>query len=828
MSWSQVRREFERLCDLPPAAVAARLAALAATDRGLAQQVRELLAQDAAAPQFLERGPQPLPGARSVTFAAAGARLGRYELVRPLGSGGMGAVWEARQAEPQRRVAIKLVVRGGRSEAERWRFRHEVQVLAQLRHPAIATLFEAGEDEVGDSLVSWFAMELVDGGTDLLSWARRHGLSREARLALFEQLGEAVDHGHRHGVLHRDLKPGNVLVDRDGRLQLIDFGVARAFGPDADTDGATPTVAGEIVGTLQYMAPEQLRGDSAAIGTAADVYALGVILYQLLCDRAPYDLGGVPFARIAAIVLEQEPRPPRAVVPDLPADLGWIVLHALQKDPARRYQTARALLDDLRRWRAHEPVSARVPSVGYRLAKAMRRHRIGAFVGAAVVTGLAVGGYGLWRGAETARARERVAVRANEVSREALRVVTDLFEGIEDTEASRDLTVHELLVSAVLDEGATTDPAVEQALRELRGRTFARLRRYPEARAELERAWLLQGLPGGGPLQATDPVLVREHGHVLAADLGEVLVHTGERERGAAMLRDAVAATAVGASDATRRKIVTTWCKSLAEQNAATELLTAAAELRQLAARTDNEASAMLAEQRTAQAAIVLGQHDLAIAASERVWQLARGRFGDAHKVTCSMLQVHVMALQLAGQLDRAEALYPGLITMTRAVFGEGSTSLLKVLNNRVHLLHVQGRSQAAIDGLRQIVAAYEARGGKMTPERVTAIHNLGQVLCLDNRFAEAEPYLRRAAEASQDAFAAEDPDGISMRFHLGACLAWQRRWSEAEPMLLAEYERLAAALPAGHADVTNARNTIADGYRVNGHPEQAAAWRVE
>jgi eukaryotic-like serine/threonine-protein kinase len=287
-----------------------------------------------------------------------------------------------------------------------------------------------------------------------------------------------------------------------------------------------------------------------------------------------------------------------------------------------------------------------------------------------------------------------------------------------------------------------------------------------------------------------------------------------------------VAATATGASDPTRRKIVTTWCAQLAADNAFAELLAAAAELRQLAARLGNDAAAMLAEQRTAQAAIGLGRHDLAIEASERVWRAAQARFGDAHKVTCSMLHVHVSALQLGGKLDAAEALYPALIDATRAVFGEGSSNLLKVLNNRVHLLHAQGRSAAAIEGLVQIVAAYDARGGAMTAERVTAIHNLGQVLSLNNRFAEAEPHLRRAAEATQEAFAPDDPDGIQMRFNLGACLAWQRRWAEAEPVLLAEYEHLAAVLSADHQDVAALRRTIADAYRVNGHPEQAAIWR--
>ena len=822
MSWQRVRTEFERLCDLPPDAADAALAELARTDPELVEQVRALLAQDAAAGGYLER--QALPAVAPAAVAAAGLRLGRFELVRPLGAGGMGAVWEARQTDPERRVAVKLVVRDGRSERERWRFLHEVRLLAQLRHPSIATLYEAGEDDVGGTVVSWFAMELVDGGRDLLTWVRDRHLPRADRLLLFERLCEAVEHGHRRGVLHRDLKPGNVLVDRDGRLQLIDFGIARAIGADAaDT---TRTAAGELVGTLLYMAPEQLRGDDAAIGTAADVYALGVILYQLLGDRPPFDLDGVPFARVAAVVLERDPRPLPALVPDLPADLDCIVLRALAKDPSRRYPTPHELVLDLQRWRRHEPVTARAPSLGYRARKFLRRHRVAVALLAAIGLGLAVGGYGLWHGAETARARERAAVRANEVSRAALRVVADLFDGIDDTGASRDLTVHELLAGAELDQRALRDPIVEQALREIRGRAFARLRRYPEARVELERAAALQAA-GGGPVDGGDAARVHAHGHALAADLGRVLVRTGDRERGEALLREAVAATAGGAcDDDTRRRIGTTWCRWLADENAAAELLPAAEELQALATRTGNDAAAMLAEQRLAQAATGLGRHDLAIAASERGWQLARDRFGERHRVTCGMLHVHVAALQLGNRLDAAEALYPSLIETARAVFGDGSPNLLKVLNNHVHLLTVRGRSDAAIDSLRAIVSAYDARGGAMTAEHVTALHNLGQVLSLAERFAEAEPHLQRAAAATREVFGPDDRDAIWMRFNLGACLAGQRRWTEAEPILLGEYARLAAVLGEGHEDLRAARSVLAQACLRNDLPERAAQWR--
>lgn len=819
MTWARVRAQFEALLDLPAAEQHARLAELAATEPGLAADVRRLLASDAAALGYLER-----PAAPPLVAAAAGQCFGRYELVRLLGSGGMGSVWEAVQHDPERRVALKLSVRGAQSAAERWRFEHEVRVLAALSHPAIATFFDAGTVQGDGTEVAWLAMELVDGARDVLRWADDQALARDQRIALFLRLCDAVAHGHRHGVLHRDLKAGNVLVSHDGQLKLIDFGVARALGTDGDA--APRTTTGELVGSLFTMAPEQLRGRPAAVGVGADVYALGVLLYQLLCGRLPFDFAGRSLAEVARIVLEQEPLPARAVRPDLPADLGWILAQALQKDPQRRYPTVEALVADLQRYRAHLPVTARAPRLGYRLAKFMRRHRIGALVAAALGGGLALGGYGLWHGAEEARAEAVVARRANEVSREVLRVVTDLFENIDDTEASRELTVHQLLASAGLDERATADPLVEQAVREVRGRTFARLRRFPEARAELERAHELHGR-AAAPGDAAEAARVAAHGQLLAADLGRVLTRTGERPRGEQLLRAAVAATARGAEDRTRRKVLTTFCQWLADENLAAELLPAAEELRAVGERMQNAATVLLAEQRIAEAASRLGRHDLAIEASGRAWRAACERFGDEHRVPCAMLQTHVRALQVARRLDEAEALYPRLVAACRTVFGEGHGNHLAVLNNQVALLFARGRMAEAVAGMQQIVDAHEARGGPLTAERVTAIHNLGQVLTQANRFAEAEPHLRRAAAAAPAVFGPEDPDGLWMPFHLGACLAWQQKWTEAEPLLRSSHERLAAVLPPGDPDLAKARTTLAAAHAHNGDASGAAAWRA-
>ncbi len=818
MTWQLVRQEFERLCDLPPAAVAARLSELETTDRWLAEQVRDLLRQDAEQPNVLERTPPPHQGAEAVAFAAPGLHLGRFELLRPLGSGGMGAVWEARQADPERRVAIKLVVRNGRSEGERWRFAHEVQVLAQLRHPAIATLFEAGEDEVAGSLVSWFAMELVDGATDLLTWSRQRELSRDARLQLFERLCEAVDHGHRHGVLHRDLKPGNVLVDRDGRLQLIDFGVARALTGDQGHLDRTHT--GEILGTLQFMAPEQLRGDRAAIGVPADVYALGVILYQLLCDRPPYDFDGVPFARIATIVLEQEPRAPTAVVPDLPPDLGWIVLHALAKDPAQRYATVRDLLDDLRRWRSHEPVLARAPSRRYRTRKFLRRHRVAVGVGATLTVGLGVGVAFLVHGLQRARTGELAAVRGADLAREVTRVTVAMFDRIDDTVASRDVKVHELLDAGNFEPGTYREPAVEFATRELRGRIYARLSRFAEARRELE---LAAPLLASSLEDVADAAARQEKQSVFAARLGRVLVGAGERERGERMLRDAVVSVA---QDRPRTEVLLELCMFLSQQNLHEELFARAGELRALATGLDDVDVRLRAQSFQAQAASGLGRNDEAVELAANVYQETRTQHGGDARAMCNVLSDYVRLLQVDNRLDEVEPLYPELIAAAQQVYGPQHDNTLVVRGNHAMLLLSRGKKKEALASLQEVVATYEARGGPPSSEHLTMVNNLGMILNQSGRFAEAEPYLRRAGELTTQLLDPRDPNGPMIRFNHAACLAWMKRWDAAEPALLAEFEAAQQLLPEGHPVFAKMRHTIADAYQQNGRPDDATAWR--
>ncbi|MFG0318751.1 MAG: protein kinase [Planctomycetota bacterium JB042] len=381
--WERVRELFEAACERPPEEREPFVREAAGEDRATADEVLELLgaADDSrgrlAPPRASWREDGPVRGAP----IGPGARVGPYTVERTIATGGMGVVFLARREEPRRTVALKMIQLGFDDDAAVRRFRTEVSVLAALTHPGIARVYESGVLEDGARSLPWFAMEVVPEARTLVEHARAASLSDAERVDLLREVLGAVEHGHAKGVVHRDLKPDNLLVDAEGRTKVIDFGVARATGADGSAT-ATLTRTGTIVGTLQYMSPEQLAG-SDRVDARTDVYALGVVLFELLCGAHPFDLADLSLAAAARRVAETSPRRPSALRKDVPRDLETIVLKALEKEPGRRYASAAAFARDLERWRLHEPVEARPPSMTYQARLFARRHR--AFVGAALV-----------------------------------------------------------------------------------------------------------------------------------------------------------------------------------------------------------------------------------------------------------------------------------------------------------------------------------------------------------------------------------------------------------------------------------------------------------
>jgi non-specific serine/threonine protein kinase/serine/threonine-protein kinase len=311
---------------------------------------------------------------------ATGLRIGRYEVRSTIASGGMGTVYEAIQDHPHRLVALKVLRRGAASRQALKRFRYESEILGRLRHPNIAQVYDAGTYDEGEGGQPYFAMELVKGRR-LLQFCAAEDLSTRKRLEIFAKVCDAVQFAHHKGVIHRDLKPDNILVDDFGEPKILDFGVARAT--DSDIQATTlQTDIGQLIGTVPYMSPEQVAGDPAELDTRSDVYSLGVVLYELLADRLPHDLREKSIPEAVRIIGEQDPTPLSSISRIYRGDLDTITSKALEKEKNRRYQTATELAADIRHYLADEPVVARPASTFYKLRKFSRRNR-------AVVAGVA-------------------------------------------------------------------------------------------------------------------------------------------------------------------------------------------------------------------------------------------------------------------------------------------------------------------------------------------------------------------------------------------------------------------------------------------------------
>jgi tRNA A-37 threonylcarbamoyl transferase component Bud32 len=431
-------------------------------------------------------------------------RRGGYELIEEIGRGGMGVVYRARQIGLDREVAVKTLRQGPFADAsEVTRFRREAAAAASLRHPNIVAVHEVGRD--GDTL--YIVSDFVRGVT-LADHLTASPFSVREAAELLAKIADALHHAHQKGVIHRDLKPANVLVsEMDGVAvpTVIDFGIARAIG-DASTGAVALTAHGQFVGTPEYMSPEQATGATDP-DVHCDVYSLGVILYELLTGAPPFDFHKLGFSGLAEIQrVLREVDPPRlsSRVPDatrkrkLEGDLDWIVLKALEKDPARRYDSAVALAEDLERHLACLPVTARPPTIGYRFAKLARRRR-GAMIAAAAIVLIAVAGTAGTIGALIrARRAEREATAAAAMARREAAVSAaistffnqDLLHSASPRGGGREMTVRAALerAAATLDGRFPDYPEVEAALRLTLGRTFRQLGEADRAETQLRRA----------------------------------------------------------------------------------------------------------------------------------------------------------------------------------------------------------------------------------------------------------------------------------------------------------------------------------------------------
>jgi tetratricopeptide (TPR) repeat protein/predicted Ser/Thr protein kinase len=430
---------FDRLSELGPQERSAELEKIGRADPELRREVEAFLHQNEELPAFLrtpviddvmQRKSAPLSSA--IDDAPMPDRIGRYTIRRKLGEGGMGVVYLAEQDEPRRPVAVKVVRPEAMSGQMRRRFQQEARVLGLLRHPGIAQIYEAGTALSDGRELAYFAMEYVEG-TPLTEFADNRRLSHRARLELLAGICDAIHHAHQKGVVHRDLKPENILVDPTGQSKVLDFGVASATNADIKTL-SIQTQAAQLIGTLPYMSPEQALGDPDAIDTRCDVYALGVIAYELLARKLPLDLQRRAIVEAARIIREEEPKRLGQLSRLFRGDIETIVAKALEKDRDHRYASAAELGADIRRFLHDDPIVARPPSAIYQMRKFARRHRgvaVGVCISAlALILGSAVA---IWQALE-ARSAQRMAERRFADLQEFAQSITIEYPNIQGTQ----------------------------------------------------------------------------------------------------------------------------------------------------------------------------------------------------------------------------------------------------------------------------------------------------------------------------------------------------------------------------------------------------------
>lgn len=749
----RIDAEFERLRLLP---ADERAAALASSS--LSPDDRKLLAQllDAA-------DDEDDPVARAIDASAARGpalvreQLGPYRLLRELGAGGMGTVLLAERVSGgfTQQVAIKLL-RGFPTADGLRRLRQERQILAALDHPHIARLLDGGETEDGQP---WLAMEYVDGAT-LLDHAAAHAPKLPERLALFDDVLEAVEHAHQHLVVHRDLKPANVLVARGGQVKLLDFGVARLVDLESASEDSTR------VFTPGYASPEQREG--GAVTTASDVYSLGILLRELVtAQRAD---GGAAVAGLAPLPLD--------------AELGGIVAKAVDTQPARRYASVGALRDDIRRYLDGRPVRAARLTRLYRLRKFVQRHRLG--VAAAVAALVAVGIF-VWR-LDLARARaiaaeaaaqqalaasEREAARA----RETLTFLTDAFEAAAPSNAmSREVSLRSLLEAAQAQLTARTDPALAQSMQRLLAGLYADLGDVAKA-LTLMRA----GVAGIEPTEKAQALRLAEDYDEYASLLGldgdiAAALQAIERARG---WRERFAPGDAVAKLRTLQSLGLTYHRDGDDEKALAPLR----EGLELARHTAGVPLGLYLEIAQPLAALLgtAGERDAALAVLDEALARVDAQRPPQSPEHVVLLRARANALSVSGDPAGAEPLLREAIALQTRIVDPGGARMMVLTNDLAVVLNELGRYREAAETLRRSDEHMNAAGLHGAVDRATSRGNFGGILENAGDYAAALAEFRAARQIL-------DEGGI------GADDQFRRRIARGEARTLGRAGQIAAA----------------------------------
>jgi serine/threonine protein kinase len=797
---------FEAALALPSGEREAYLEKASVGDPDLLKRVRGLLHAAENGADFLTPV-VPNPAPKLPAIEKPGDRIGRYKLLQQIGEGGCGIVYMAEQEEPiRRRVALKVIKLGMDTRQVIARFEAERQALALMDHPNIAKVHDAGATETGRP---YFVMELVRG-LKIIEYCDEKKLSTRERLQLFMQVCQAVQHAHQKGIIHRDLKPSNILVTvNDGVAipKVIDFGIAKATSGERLTDKTIFTAFEQFVGTPAYMSPEQAEISSVDIDTRSDIYSLGVLLYELLTGQTPFDAKELLRAGLEEMrrtLREKEPSRPSTRLGTLSdserttaanrrgldaprlanilrGDLDWIALKCLEKDRARRYETANALLMDIQRHLSNEPVTARPRSRLYEFRKTVRRHRVGFAAAAAVVTALFLGlGVATWSLAKERQARWRADREAAKSSQTA-RVLEDMLGGIDPKKAQeRDTTLLQDMLSQTatrVSRDLTNQPLVEAHLESTIANIYAALGEFPKAEQMARSALALRrNDPGSQPAELAESLF----------DLAHYLWSQGKLAEAEKFAREGL---------------------SLA-RNAGKKDALVAKSLAQLGVIVQDQGKLPEAES--------LFRQSLAI---------RRQVLGNDHPTVAQSFNTLSGVLTLEGKMVEAERASREAVKAFGWPFRQTESLDDGMLYSRGNLFFDQGNFGEAEACFRQALAIRRKRGGQ---DMEVALSSLATTLRREQRFAEAEP-LYRECLTSRETNCPNAWYTHYTRAMLGATLVGKRKFEEAEPLLVSGYEGMRereSSIRERTKVLAELMQNLVQLFESTSRPEKAAEWR--
>ncbi len=832
-------------------------------DDALLTDVLLLLDEDAREEALLDRDLASLAGEvldGSVPHVHA---VGPYRVLGVLGHGGMGVVYLAERDDLASRAAIKVLRDAFLSPARRERFASEQRTLAQLNHPAIARLYDANTLPDG---TPYFVMEHVEG-MPLTEFAASRGL-RE-RLALFRAVCEAVQAAHRQAVVHRDLKPSNILVTADGHPKLLDFGIAKQL--EALEDPAAQTRTGMRLMTPAYAAPEQILGQP--VGTYTDVYALGVILYELLTGRLPYDLSDRTPGQVERVITSEVPVRPSASAPaggrsglsarGQWADLDVLCMTAMHKDPARRYRTVDALIRDIDHFLNSEPLEARPDSLHYRARKFVRRRWRSLGAAAAVLAGIIT--LSAFYTVGLAAARDEAVAEAARTQR-ILHFTQNLFAGGDPEAGPADtLRVITLIDRGVQDAGLLTgEPALQAELFATLGTLYHQLGEFGRADSLLALALMRRTELFGADhpdvassrvalgllrideaeldaaeqliraaLEASRNRLAADHPDVLAARtaLARVYQNRGDYDEAIALYEEAVGVQSVRSPESVE---LSATLSELANTHFYAGNYDASDSLNQVVLALDRR----LHGDRHPNVADVLinlgmirfqrGAYAEAEQLDREALAIFRDYYGDRHYQTASATKIVGQAVLYQDRLEEAAELLNRAYAIQQEVYGPDHPKLATTLNDLSTIAMRRGDYTVAEAGYQRMIEIYRATMGDRHYFVATAFSNLANLYINMGEYRRAEEIMHDVVQRYAEAQGAEAMNTGIARIRLGRAIARQRRWTDAEAELLRGYDIVKAQADPGIGFLQAARRDLIDVYEARGELDRAAPFRAE